>query len=140
MYQHKIRGVTLIELMITLAVIAIIASIAIPMYSGYVRGSRFVDAQNELAAIRLAQEEFFLENNTYFGPVGLDATGANIQAASNNLYTPSVQGYVNFSYQVAAGACGDISRCYRLSAVGKAGSPMADVIAGSPDQPVLDGP
>ncbi len=140
MDKPRIHGVTLIELMITLAVIAVIASIAVPMYTGYIRSSRFVDAQNELSAIRLAQEEFFLENNTYFGPVGLDATGANIQAASGNLYTPSVQGYVNFSYQVAAGTCGDIARCYRLSAVGKAGTPMADVTDGSADQPVIEGP
>ncbi len=119
------RGVTLIELLMAIAIIAIIASIGIPMYSGYVTTARMADARNELAAIRLAQEEFFLENNTYFGPVANDATGANIQAASNNLYTPSTQGYVNFSYSVAAGPCGDIANCYTLTATGKAGSPVA---------------
>ena len=119
------KGVTLIELLMAIAIIAIIASIAIPMYSGYITSARMADADNELAAIRLAQEEFFLENNTYFGPIADDATGANIRAASNNLYTPSAQGYANFSYSITAGTCADISRCYTLTATGKAGSPVA---------------
>jgi len=107
-----------------IAIIAIIASIGIPMYTGYITSARMADADNELSAIRLAQEEFFLENNTYFGPVANDATGANIQAASNNIYTPSTQGYVNFSYSITAGACGNIANCYTLTATGKAGSPV----------------
>ncbi len=123
--MHQQRGVTLIELLMVIAIIAIVASIGIPMYTGYITTARMSDAQNELSAIRLAQEEFFLENNTYFGPVADDATGAAIQAASNNLYSPSTQGYVNFSYSIAAGPCGDIARCYTLTATGKAGSPVA---------------
>lgn len=117
-------GVTLIELLMAIAIIAVITSIAIPMYSNYITTARMTDADNELSAIRLAQEEFYLENNTYFGPIANDATGANIQAASNNLYTPSTQGYTNFSYSIAAGACGDIANCYTLTATGKAGTPV----------------
>ena len=57
---------TLIEVMITLAILAILTSIAVPAYQNYIRTSRLAECNNNLASIRLAQEEYFLENNRYF--------------------------------------------------------------------------
>ncbi len=60
------KGFTLIEMLITLAILAVVTSIAIPAYTGYVKTAKMAEAQNNLAALRLAEEEYFLENNSYF--------------------------------------------------------------------------
>ncbi len=64
LYSNK--GFTLIEMLITLAILAVVASIAIPAYTGYIKTAKMSEAHNNLAALRLAEEEYFLENNSYF--------------------------------------------------------------------------
>lgn len=59
------RGVTLIELMVVVVVIAILGSIAVPTYRSYVLRAQRSDATTELLRIRSAQEKFFLQNNRY---------------------------------------------------------------------------
>jgi len=83
-------GLTLIELMVTLAILATISAIAIPAYNGYIKTSYRSECQNEVAAIKLAQEEFFLENNEYF-PAGTGTSSGvtTIETASGNLYKSS---------------------------------------------------
>jgi type IV pilus assembly protein PilE len=61
------RGFTLIELMITLVVIGILAAIAYPSYSDYVRRSKITEAQSSLSELRLRAEKFFADNRTYDG-------------------------------------------------------------------------
>jgi type IV pilus assembly protein PilE len=83
-------GLTLIELMVVLAVLATIAAVAVPAYRGYIKTSYRAECQNEVAAIRLAQEEYFLENNQYFPAGGGESDGIlAIQADSGNLYKSS---------------------------------------------------
>lgn len=60
-------GFTLIELMITVAVIAILAMIALPNYRDYVLRGKLVDATNALSATRARMEQFFQDNRTYVG-------------------------------------------------------------------------
>ena len=60
------NGFTLIEVMITVVILAILSAIAIPAYQGYISTSRRAEGHNNLAALQLAEEEFYLENNNYF--------------------------------------------------------------------------
>ena len=60
-----VAGFTLIEIMITVAVIAIIAAVALPSYFDYVTRSRLVEARANLADMRTRMEQFFLDNRTY---------------------------------------------------------------------------
>lgn len=68
-------GFTLIELMIVVAIVAILAAIALPSYSQYiVRGSRQA-AQTDLLELSTIQEKIFLNSNAYTANVTGGYTG-----------------------------------------------------------------
>lgn len=63
--RRHIQGFTLIELMIGVAIIAILAAVAMPQYTDYVRRSRLADASTGLATMRAQMERHFQDNRTY---------------------------------------------------------------------------
>lgn len=69
MKNRVTSGFTLIELMIVVAIISILASIAIPQYSDYVRRSALQEAFTNLSDIRVKLEQFYQDNRVY-GTVG----------------------------------------------------------------------
>lgn len=82
-FAMKPNGFTLIELMITVAIVGILASIAYPSYLSQVRKSRRSDAVQSLAAIQQAQERYRSNNPTYTDL----ATLAINSASSGGYYT-----------------------------------------------------
>jgi type IV pilus assembly protein PilE len=59
------KGFTLIELMITVAIVAILASIALPAYQDQVRRGHRAAAQTEMMDIATRQQQFFMANRSY---------------------------------------------------------------------------
>ncbi len=59
------RGFTLIELMITVAVIAILAAVALPSYQEYVRKARRADAQSFMLEVAAKQQHFMVDRRAY---------------------------------------------------------------------------
>jgi len=96
--QKTTKGFTLIELIIVVGIIAIISAIAIPAYTGYIKTAKMSEAYNNLAALRLAEEEYFTENNSYF----FGTTTAILESNSSGLWTAAKggNGLVNFKYEV----------------------------------------
>jgi type IV pilus assembly protein PilE len=58
-------GFTLIEMLITVAIISILAAIAIPQYRDYVQRGKVTEATSTLSALRLAAEKWFADNRSY---------------------------------------------------------------------------
>ena len=74
--QKKNTGFTLVELLITVAIIGILASVAYPSYTDYVSRSNRSEAQRELMRLANLQEQLFVDTRAYtenMKNLGLDA-------------------------------------------------------------------
>lgn len=63
------KGFSLIELMVAVAIIAILTAIAIPSYLGIKKKSARAEAKSNLKTIAMCLENYYAENDNY-GPVG----------------------------------------------------------------------
>lgn len=83
-------GFTLIELMITVAIVGILAAIALPSYQDSVRKSRRADAKSALLGLANAMERHFTVNNTYCDAGGTGGAHTCGDATINDTGTASV--------------------------------------------------
>jgi type IV pilus assembly protein PilE len=98
------KGFTLIEVMIVVAIIGILASIAIPSYTDYVKKGKAAEATANLADLRVKMEQYYQDNRTYVGGACAPASGDK---------------YFTYTCSVAASLTG-----YTLQAAGKAAEKM----------------
>jgi len=93
--KYRQQGFTLIELMITVAIIGILSSIAVPSYMSYVTKSKRTEAKTELLRIAQLQESYYVQNLSYAkalnGTVGLGFPGAS-QTTESGLYSITTLG------------------------------------------------
>lgn len=93
------RGFTLIELMIVVAIVGILAAVAIPAYSDYVRRGTVTDMVSAMSDAKLRVEQRYADNRSYAGTLCgdtmitiTDTTAYNItcitpNSGSNQTYT-----------------------------------------------------
>ena len=86
-------GFTLIELMITVAIVGILAMVALPSYRDYILRGHLADASNGLATVRAQMERHFQDNRSY-ATVGTFTTPCAAAAATRtfNLFAVSCSG------------------------------------------------
>ena len=65
MSGKKNRGFTITELIITMAIIGILAAIIVPMYTNHVRRARRSDAKVAVEDVRAMEEQYRAENGSY---------------------------------------------------------------------------
>ena len=86
----RFGGFTLIEVMITVAVIAILAAIALPNYIDYITRSKLVEAKTNLSDMRTRLEQYFLDNRSYPTTCAPYPTTTPVPAPpANTIYLPS---------------------------------------------------
>lgn len=116
-FRRAALGVTLIELMVVLVVIAVLASVAAPVYLGSVTKGRRTDAVDAAVGVMQAQERYRAGNTSYganFSQIGLSDTSAGryytlaLSGASASGYTLGINA-VSGSAQAADGACTSLS-------------------------------
>lgn len=105
-------GLTLIELLIAVAIVSILASIALPAYRDYVTRGKLTDAQSQLSTTRARLEQYFQDNRSY--PPQCGGTAAGLPAFT----LPAATSY--FTVTCAAGATA--GQTYILTATGVSGA------------------
>jgi len=65
--MHSRRGFTLIELMMVVAIVAILAAVAFPLYTDYILRGKITEATSNLSELRLRAEKWFSDNRSYVG-------------------------------------------------------------------------
>jgi type IV pilus assembly protein PilE len=115
--QASWRGFTLIELMVVLAVFAILSTIAVGSYRSYTLRATRTEGRLALLAIQVAQEKYFLQNNQYAQdiatviaapPAGLGiSTLSAAGVTSGGNYTISFSAVTPTTYTLQAVATGN---------------------------------
>jgi type IV pilus assembly protein PilE len=102
------RGFTLIEVLIVVIILGILATIAVPQFTGMIRRARLSEGWSALGAIKTAQEIYHLDHNAYTTSLGLlqvDTVIGNftltVPAAAATSYTAQATGAGNAANVIA---------------------------------------
>lgn len=107
-------GFTLIELMIAVAIVAILASVGYPAYTDYVRRGQLQEAFAAMSDYRIKMEQYFQDYRNYGkDDPGPCANGAGAPSWAN--FVPANQKNFTFACQAAGGG-------YTITATGSAGA------------------
>ncbi|MCR6478165.1 prepilin-type N-terminal cleavage/methylation domain-containing protein [Variovorax sp. ZS18.2.2] len=104
-----IAGFTLIEVMVTVAIVAILSAIAFPSYRDYVLRGQLVDGTNGLSVMRADMERYYQDNRTYL------KTGDFVPPCTATAARANIVGTFQLSCASAPAAT---STTYTLQAVG----------------------
>jgi type IV pilus assembly protein PilE len=77
--RSSYHGFTLLELMIVIAIVAVLAAIALPNYADYVKRGKIIEATTGLSDFRQRYEQYFLDTRSYVGACALHKPQVNAQ-------------------------------------------------------------
>lgn len=105
MKNVRIKGFTLIELIITMLIVALLVTLALPSFRDAVRKSRRSDAMNGILDLHLAQERYRVNNITY-GTLA-DLGRADPEPSSDGHYQLTIPVHTTTNYTILATVLGD---------------------------------
>ena len=95
--RKRSKGFTLIELMIVVAIIAILAAIAIPQYKKFQAKAKAAEAKTNLGAIASCEEAYHAENDKY---IKCSKSPTNAPTAKTN-FVSTVTGWSDLGFEPA---------------------------------------
>lgn len=113
-------GFTLIEVMITVAIVAILAGIAVPAYSEYMRRGQLPEAFGALADYRVKMEQYY-QDNRYYGA----AACADVNPPAWNVFP--AQRYFTFGCVLSGATANGGRQDYTITATGADGRAVGHV-------------
>ena len=117
-------GFTLIELMITVAIVGILAAVAMPSYKNYIRRGQQPEAFNTLSDYRTKMEQYYQDNHNYGGSATTCAD--NAAAASWNTFPKSLK-YFKYTCVPDTTAGDTTQQSYTITATGISGLVTGDI-------------
>jgi type IV pilus assembly protein PilE len=94
----RVAGFTLVELMVTVAIVGILGAVAVPAYKDYIRRSQLPEATSAMASLRIKLEQYYQDNRNYgTAACGDGANGVSFSGSTRFTMTCSLsnsgQGY-----------------------------------------------
>jgi type IV pilus assembly protein PilE len=119
--MKRSAGFSLVEVVIVMAIVLVLASIAYPPYAGYITRTRRIEGQIALIEAIQQQERFYTRNNTYiaFSSGSTDAEERRFKWWSGSVAAAS-------AYELRARACPgrELTECVEVQAM--PGTAMVD--------------
>ena len=109
---HSVSGFTIIELLIVIAVLALLTAIAVPSYQGYVLKARRTEAKDLLFTTAQRLQQYYTQNDVYT----TNTTTLGVSTTSENGY---------YTLTIAAGHTGDPDTSYAVTATPVGGTSQA---------------
>jgi type IV pilus assembly protein PilE len=102
--RRQAAGFTLIEVLITIVIIAILSAVAIPAYSDYVIRGKIPEATSHLSTKQVQMEQFFQDNRTY-----VSGTGCAADSTSSKYFDFSCSGVSATGFTITATGKGSMA-------------------------------
>lgn len=102
-------GFTMIELVITVAIVGILAAVAVPSYTQYIQRSKIIEATSKLADHRVRMEQYFQDNRTYANAGNTCGVPDPSFAAGKDAFKVECMGATATTYVVVATGQGTMS-------------------------------
>ncbi len=113
--MRRNRGFTLIELMIVVAIVGILASVAFPSYVESVRKSNRADAKSTMLQVASQEERYYTENNVYGTVTAIGNAASPVRSSSGKHNITVATANVNATYIITATPVTTDSTCGNLT-------------------------
>lgn len=121
------HGFTLIELMVVVAIISILATLAFPSYMDSVRKSNRADAKSTMLQVASHEERYYTENNVYGSLTGIGYATSSIASQSGRHNITLTTANADSTYIITATPVASDTTCgaLTLTNTGVTGSAIA---------------
>jgi type IV pilus assembly protein PilE len=113
--KNRYRGFTLVELLVVVAIIGILAAIAIPSYTDYVRKAARADARSAVLDLAQNEERYFTNNASYLG-LALDVDAKDVPVGWKNLVGGDTAASAKYKITVVAGDTKSLTTSFLITA------------------------